>query len=114
MGSGLRFKSRIFRICLYLKRTPAGGIRASQGTFSSFHRKAIYLLICLSTLEIDLNAMTNVVNHLQRKATLLTIFSFTLEEIKLIDVKPVIDHSDIKAILISISLSTLLMHHIAV
>ena len=35
-GLGLRFKSRIFRICLYLKRIPAGGIRASQGTFSSF------------------------------------------------------------------------------
>ena len=34
-GLGLRFKSRIFRICLYLKRIPAGGIRASQGTFSS-------------------------------------------------------------------------------
>ena len=32
----MRFKSRIFRICLYLRKdTPAGGIRASQGTFSS-------------------------------------------------------------------------------
>ena len=34
-GPGLRFKSRIFRICLYLGKEPAGGIRASQGTFSS-------------------------------------------------------------------------------
>ena len=34
-GPGLRFKSRIFRICLYLRKEPAGGIRASQGTFSS-------------------------------------------------------------------------------
>ena len=34
-GRGLRFKSRIFRICLYLNRIPAGGIRASHGTFSS-------------------------------------------------------------------------------
>ena len=38
----LRFKSRIFRICLYLRRTPAGGIRASQGTFSSSVIYTIY------------------------------------------------------------------------
>ena len=42
-GSGLRFKSRIFRICLYLERTPAGGIRASQGTFSSL-QSTVYMI----------------------------------------------------------------------
>ena len=42
MGPGLRFKSRIFRI---EERTPAGGIRASQGTFSS-------LKICSQLLKI--------------------------------------------------------------
>ena len=34
-GAGLRSKSRIIRICLYLRKNTSRGVRASQSTFSS-------------------------------------------------------------------------------
>ena len=59
-GSCLKFKSRIFRICLYLgERTPAGGIRTSQGTFSSNIRKdlsSLRKLPFLSSSKITKNS----------------------------------------------------------
>ena len=76
MGSSLRFKSRIFRICLYLERTPAGGIRASQGTFSSltFSRQSFHHYIILLR-SVPLILVTHTGNDKQRNKKKFTLKS---------------------------------------